>query len=106
MRVVYDQVGTPTWASDLAETILKARDLSGLYHYSNEGIVSRYDVACAVKRFKHLSLDIEPILTKDYPTPAIRPLYSVLCKEKIKSALNLKIPHWMESLEKCLNEIS
>ncbi len=106
LRVVFDQVGSLTYAHDLAQTLLRARDLSGIYHFSNEGVSSWYDVACAVKRLKNLSLEIEPILTRDYPTPAKRPLYSVLDKSKLKSALNLKIPHWMESLEKCLKEIS
>ena len=106
LRVVFDQVGSLTYAHDLAQTLLKARDLSGIYHFSNEGASSWYDVACAVKRLKNLSLEMEPILTRDYPTPAKRPHYSVLDKSKLKSALNLKIPHWMESLEKCLKEIS
>ncbi len=106
MRVVVDQVGSLTYARDLASAVLAARELSGIYHFSNEGAASWYDVACAVKRLKRLSLSVEPILTRDYPTPAKRPHYSVLDKTKIKIALNLKIPHWMESLETCLKEIS
>lgn len=106
MRVVYDQIGSLTYAGDLADAILKAKDLSGIYNYSNEGVGSWYDVTCAIKRFRNLSLAIEPILSAEYPTPAKRPHYSVLDKTKIKSALKLQIPHWMESLEKCLKEIS
>jgi len=106
MRVVNDQIGSPTWAKDLAAALLKGRDLAGLFHYSNEGAVSRYDFACAVKKLKNLNLAIEPIATSEYPTPAKRPHYSVLNTNKIKSALNISIPHWMESLEKCLNEQS
>ena len=106
MRVVVDQVGSLTYAHELAKTLLKGRDLSGVYHFSNEGAASWYDVACAIKRLKRLSLEIQPILTREYPTPARRPHYSVLDKSKLKSALNFKIPHWMESLEICLKEIS
>lgn len=106
MRVVVDQVGSLTYARDLASAVLAARELSGIYHFSNEGAASWYDVACAVKRLKRLSLAIEPILTRDYPTPAKRPHYSVLDKTKIKSELHMKIPYWMESLETCLKEIS
>jgi dTDP-4-dehydrorhamnose reductase len=105
MRVVFDQIGSLTYAKDLAATILQARELSGIYHYSNEGVGSWYDVACAIKKFRNLSMAVEPILSQDYPTPAKRPHYSVLDKTKIKSALKLQIPHWMESLEKCLKEI-
>jgi dTDP-4-dehydrorhamnose reductase len=106
MRVVNDQIGSLTWARDLADAVLQARDLSGIYHYSNEGTGSWFDVASAIKKIRGLSMAIEAIPTKDYPTQALRPHYSVLDKTKIKTALNLNIPHWMESLEKCLKEIS
>ena len=106
MRVVFDQVGSLTYARDLAQTLLAARDLSGIFNYSNEGAASWYDVACTIKKIKGLPLEIEPILTRDYPTDARRPHYSVLDKTKLKTALNIKIPHWQESLEKCLSEIS
>ncbi len=106
MRVVFDQIGTLTYARDLAQMVLEARDLSGIFHYSNEGVGSWYDVACAVKRLKKLTFEIEPILSCDYPTRAKRPRYSVLDKSKLKAAISIKIPHWMESLEKCLSEIS
>lgn len=106
IRVVFDQIGSLTSARDLAQVLLKARDLSGIYHYSNEGVGSWYDVACAIRKICKLSMNVEAILTKDYPTPAARPAYSVLNKTKIKTDLNLKIPHWMESLEQCLKELS
>jgi dTDP-4-dehydrorhamnose reductase len=106
MRVVNDQVGSLTYAGDLAAAVLQARDLSGIYNYSNEGVGSWYDVTCAIKKFRGLAMTVEPITTAQYPTPAKRPLYSVLDKTKIKSALQLHIPNWMESLEKCLKEIS
>lgn len=106
LRVVFDQIGTLTYASDLAQTALAARDLSGIFHYSNEGVSSWYDVAHVLKKSRNLSAKIKPILSKEFQTPVSRPQYSVLDKSKIKSALNLTIPHWMESLEICLKEIS
>lgn len=106
LNVVYDQIGTLTWASDLADVVLKASDLSGIYHFTNEGVSSWYDVAVELKRLKKFKANVVPILSEQYPTPAKRPHYSVLDKQKIKSALNIKIPHWTESLELCLKQLS
>jgi len=107
LSVIYDQVGTPTYARDLAQVILKMVESSicGLYHYSNEGVSSWYDFAKEIISFRNLLCAVDPIETKDYPTPAIRPFYSVLNKSKIKTALNLKIPHWRDSLQECLRHM-
>ena len=106
LRVVYDQIGTPTYAKDLAEVIvlvLRHEQLQGIYHFSNEGAISWYDFAKAIIEISNLSCKIEPILTKEYPTLAQRPAYSVLNKSKIKTALGIEIPYWRESLRKCLS---
>lgn len=105
LNVVYDQIGTLTNASDLAEVSLKARELNGIYNFSNEGVSSWYDVAYELKKLKSFKAEINPILSHQYPTPAKRPNYSVLDKAKIKSDLNIKIPHWTESLHLCLQEL-
>lgn len=106
LNVVYDQVGTLTYAADLAEVALKSKDLQGVFHFSNEGVSSWYDVAFELKKTKKFKADINPILSHQYPTPAKRPHYSVLDKAKIKNALGIKIPHWTESLRLCLQELS
>jgi dTDP-4-dehydrorhamnose reductase len=114
VSVIYDQIGTPTYARDLANAMLqivqKAENhsvekklLSGVYHYSNEGVTSWYDFAVAVFAQKSMNVKVKPILTKDYPTPASRPPFSLLNKAKIKSAFDLEIPHWQESLRQCLD---
>lgn len=104
LNIVYDQVGTPTYAAELAMVTLKSKDLSGIYHFSNEGVCSWYDFAIEIKKNLNLKCDINPILSSEYPTPAKRPNYSVLNKNKIKSDLGIKIPHWTESLELCLKK--
>lgn len=106
LNVVYDQVGSLTNAADLADIALKARELSGIYHFSNEGVSSWYDVAFELKRQKAFKASIHPVLSHQYPMPAKRPNYSVLDKAKIKNALGIQIPHWTESLNLCLKELS
>ncbi len=106
LNVVYDQVGTLTWAQDLAEVVMKAWDLEGVFHFTNEGVSSWYDIAVELKRLKKFKASVSPILSAEYPTPARRPHFSVLDKQKIKSALNITIPHWTESLELCLQKLS
>ncbi len=102
LSVVFDQVGTPTSAHDLAEVLLKivgADSIAhGIYHYSNEGVASWYDFAKAIFDINGITVDLRPIRSKDYPLPAERPASSVLDKEKIKKTFNLQIPHWRESL--------
>lgn len=113
LRVVFDQIGTPTYARHLARALLTAiasaesgavnRDLlRGVYHFSNEGVASWYDFALAVFEMSGLSCSVLPIETKDYPTPAVRPPYSVLNKSKWKTAFGQAIPHWREGLRECL----
>lgn len=108
LRVVCDQVGTPTFALDLASVIKTFIDCEqwhpGIYHFSNEGVISWYDFTLAIHRIAGItSCHVLPCLSKDYPTPASRPHYSVLDKSKIKATLGIEIPHWEESLEQCIN---
>ena len=115
LGVVFDQIGTPTYAHDLATAILtmiqhgSATDmlsLAGTYHYSNEGVCSWYDFTKAIHRLAGISgCNVRPIHTAEYPTPASRPPYSVLDKTKIKQALRIAIPHWETSLEECMKTI-
>jgi dTDP-4-dehydrorhamnose reductase len=107
LNVVSDQIGTPTWAHDLSVVTLSAleQDLSGIFHFSNEGVTSWYEFAIEILKLKNLKTSMSPITTAEYPTPAKRPSYSVLDKTKIKSALNIKIPHWTESLHQCVQEL-
>lgn len=102
LSVVYDQVGTPTYAKDLANVILyiiKAHSIDyGVYNYSNEGVASWYDFAKAIFDVKGIQIDLKPIRSEAFPTPAERPKFSVLDKEKIKNTFNLAIPHWRDSL--------
>lgn len=108
LNVVYDQVGTPTYAGDLADTILKLLDswteLSQpeIFHYSNEGVASWYDFALAIHEMAGVTCQVNPIETKDYPLPAQRPFYSLMAKEKITRRYGIAIPHWRSSLKKCI----
>lgn len=109
---VFDQIGTPTYAGDLAEAILavvvadeKEGFVPGIYHYSNEGVCSWYDFTVKVLQIAGIECDVRPIETKDYPTRAVRPLYSVLNKGKIKETYGLNIPYWEDSLCVCLKKI-
>jgi len=111
LRVIFDQVGTPTYAADLARAILyilkRSPGFSGtsLYHYSNEGAISWYDFAMAIIELKGVACKVTPIETKDYPLPATRPFYSVFNKSKIKLDYELDIPYWKDSLKECLKLI-
>lgn len=110
MNVVFDQIGTPTYAQNLAKVLLdvlpniKNQEVE-IYHYSNEGVCSWYDFAKEIMQISNLSCKVNPIETTEYPTPAKRPHYSLLNKRKIKKAFNIKIPHWKDALADCLNEI-
>lgn len=113
LNVVVDQVGTPTCARDLADAILKVIqsidqgiDVPGIYHYSNEGVTSWYDFATEIMKMANLNCSVSPISASEYPTAAKRPVFSVLNKSKIKKTFNLNIPHWRQSLEKTLNELT
>lgn len=103
LNVVFDQVGSPTNAADLANAIVKVLPqiqvgTKNIYHFSNEGVCSWYDFACTIMQMAHLSCHINPILSKDYPTKAVRPYYSLLDKSKIKQDFGLKIRHWQDAL--------
>ena len=118
LGVIFDQVGTPTYAHDLAQAILKIIQNSKLtkgnalgckiqnsveiYHYSNEGVCSWYDFAKTIFELSNITCKVNPIETKDYPTPATRPHYSLLNKAKIKKEYNIEIPYWKDSLSACL----
>jgi len=108
LSVVADQIGTPTYAEDLAKMILhiidfvrnnKEKNVFGTYHYSNEGVASWYDFAHAIFEMNGLKVRLNPVSTAQYPTPAKRPAYSILDKSKIKNTFGLQIPHWRESLK-------
>ncbi len=107
LGVIFDQVGTPTYAKDLAKAILDIlpnikNEKVEIYHYSNEGVLSWYDFAKEIMRMAKLDCKIDPIETKDYPTPAKRPHYSLLNKSKIKDTFSITIPFWKDSLDQCL----
>ncbi len=109
--VVSDQIGTPTYAADLAKTILeiipkiKPKSKFEIYNYANEGACSWYDFANEIVTCAGLKAKIIPVDTKEYPTPAARPHYSVLNKSKIKKEFNISIPYWKESLQTCISKI-
>jgi len=111
LKVVYDQIGTPTYARDLAEAIMQIvsqneqMEQSETFHYSNEGIASWYDFAVEIMRLAQRDTKIIPILTSQHQTIAKRPLFTVLDKQKIKSQYDITIPHWRDSLEKCMKNI-
>ena len=109
LGVVFDQVGTPTYAADLASVIMTAVDkglVVGTYHFSNEGIISWYDFTKAIHRIAGITdCKVLPLHTDEYPTPAKRPNYSVLDKTKIKNTYDIEIPYWEESLEKCIGQL-
>ncbi|MDR3273931.1 MAG: dTDP-4-dehydrorhamnose reductase [Puniceicoccales bacterium] len=108
LNVVFDQIGTPTYASDLAGAIFSIlpkmeHGQRDIYHFSNEGACSWYDFAVEIMRLARLKCEINPIESRDYSTKARRPFYSVLNKSKIKNDFKVKIPHWKESLQKCMS---
>lgn len=109
---VFDQIGSPTYAGDLAAAILAIvvsdeRDafIPGIYHYSNEGVCSWYDFTVKILEIAGISIRVRPIETKDYPTRAVRPPYSVLNKSKIKQTYGIAIPHWESSLRVCMERL-
>lgn len=116
LNVVYDQIGAPTYAPDLAAAVwhilqkaeknpeIRAQ-MPGIWNYANEGVTSWYDFASAIIEMSGLPCRVLPIASAQYPTPATRPPFSVLNKEKIKSTFGLEIPHWRDGLQRCLTEI-
>ena len=109
VRVVSDQIGTPTYARDLACAILKVLQshqwVAGIYHFTDEGAASWYDFAHAIFRIAGKKVKLVPIPTEDFPTPASRPAYSILDRSRIKATYGVEIPHWEESLEDCMKRI-
>jgi dTDP-4-dehydrorhamnose reductase len=114
LNVVYDQVGTPTNAADLAEAILsiihiseknKGRFVPGIYHFSNDGVTSWYDFAKAIFEIAGVKCEVSPVLSDQFPTPAKRPNFSVLNKSKIKNTFGLNIPYWRDSLKVCISKL-
>lgn len=110
LGVVFDQIGTPTYARDLAVVIMTAVKqgvIPGVYHFSNEGVCSWYDFAKAIHRIADINTcRVKPLHTSEYPTPAARPPYSVLDKTKIKADYKVEIPYWEESLKECVGKLS
>ena len=113
LRVIYDQIGSPTYARDLAMAMLQIiqqlakekvdqQSASGVFHYSNEGVTSWYDFALAIFEISGITCKVYPIETSEYPTAAARPPFSLLHKGKIKAVFQLEIPHWRESLNRCI----
>lgn len=111
LNVVFDQIGTPTYAADLAAAILKIIEVSekdtrkfvpGIYHFSNEGVASWYDFAKVIFEISEINCTVAPIVSEEFPTPAKRPHYSVLNKSKIRNIFDCKIPYWRDSLKKCI----
>lgn len=114
LGIIFDQVGTPTYAGDLAKTILvlveqylagKDKSQMQVYHFSNEGVCSWYDFAKAIFELSSITINVSPIETVAYPAPAKRPFYSVLNKAKIKAELDMTIPYWKDSLALCLKKL-
>ena len=110
LNVIFDQIGTPTYAKDLAQTILDIlpkikNEKVEIYHYSNEGVCSWYDFAKEIMRMAKLECQINPIETKEYPSPAKRPYYSLLNKSKIKKDFGIVIPYYKDSLDACLRKM-
>ncbi|MDR0973269.1 MAG: dTDP-4-dehydrorhamnose reductase [Prevotellaceae bacterium] len=112
LGVVFDQIGTPTYARDLATAIYEiirqgVKEEPTVYHFSNEGVCSWYDFTLAIHRLASITTcDVRPLHTHEYPAKAARPAYSVLDKTHIKAALGIRIPHWEESLEACIKLLS
>lgn len=110
LKVVCDQIGTPTYAKDLAKAIyailISHQWVEGIYHFSNEGACSWYDFTKSIHRIAGIkTCEVLPIPTEDYPTAAMRPAYSILNKSKIKATYGIEIPYWEESLQECINRL-
>ena len=109
LGVIFDQIGTPTYARDLAVAIFAAIEqgiVPGVYHFSNEGVISWYDFTKAIHRIAGITTcHVRPLHTSEYPTPAKRPHYSVLDKTKIKQTYNIEVPYWEASLAECIAKL-
>ncbi len=111
LSVVFDQVGTPTYAADLAALIIhiletgKYRQHEGVYHFSNEGVCSWYDFAREIATLSGNTCDIRPCHSDEFPSKVKRPAFSVLDKTRVKRDFDCVIPYWKDSLVKCINEL-
>jgi len=109
LGVIFDQIGTPTYARDLARIIMTAIEQGiqpGIYHFSNEGVISWYDFTKAIHRIAGIkTCHVRPLHTSEYPTPARRPHYSVLDKTKIKQTYGVEVPYWEDSLRECITQL-
>lgn len=109
LNVVYDQVGSPTYAADLAAAIMTIVNadkwVAGIYHFTNEGVCSWYDFTIAIHQLAGIQCDINPIRSEQYPTPTERPHYSVLDKQKIRDTYEVNVPHWYEALQRCIEKM-
>ena len=111
LKVVFDQVGTPTFAGDLADVIAHIintgqTDKTGIYHFSNEGVCSWYDFAKLICKLSGNTCDINPCYSEEFPSPVKRPHFSVLDKKKIKETFGIKVPYWTNSLEVCIKQLA
>ena len=111
LKVVFDQVGTPTFAGDLADTIAHTintgqTNKTGIYHFSNEGVCSWYDFAKMICKLSGNTCDISPCYSEEFPSPVKRPHFSVLDKRKIKETFGIKVPYWTDSLEVCIKQLA
>lgn len=111
LKVVFDQVGTPTFAGDLADTIAHIintgqTNKTGIYHFSNEGVCSWYDFAKMICKLSGNTCDISPCYSKEFPSPVKRPHFSVLDKRKIKETFGINVPYWTDSLEVCIKQLA
>lgn len=110
LKVVFDQVGTPTFAGDLADVIAHIinsgqTDKTGIYHFSNEGVCSWYDFAKLICKLSGNTCDINPCYSEEFPSPVKRPHFSVLDKKKIRDTFGIKVPYWTDSLEECIKQL-
>ena len=109
LGVIFDQIGTPTYARDLAVALFAAINqgvIPGIYHFSNEGVISWYDFTKAIHRIAGItSCHVRPLHTAEYPTPAHRPHYSVLDKTKFKETFGISVPYWKDSLKQCIDNL-
>nr|MBP8960438.1 sugar nucleotide-binding protein [Bacteroidales bacterium] len=114
LKVVNDQTGTPTWAADLANAVMKIiHDINrnntpftgGIYHYSNEGECTWYEFAKSILSFSGIYCPFEPVNSDAYPTIAVRPHYSVLSKKKISDTYGIRVPGWEDSMKKCIDQM-
>ncbi len=112
LKVVFDQVGSPTFVDELARAICtivglpEEKQIPGIYHYSNEGVCSWYDFALAIFELSNMTTRVNPVRSDEFPSVAPRPAYSVLEKKKIKDTFGIQISHWRQALKACLNELN